>query len=308
MSKIKLGLAGIGKIARDQHLPLLADHAEFELVATASRNASIDGLTSYQSLAELLDREPDIRAISLCTPPGARERDARLALERGVHVLLEKPPAASLGAARDLLARAERSILVASWHSRHAPAVEAARHWLATRQLSKADIAWREDIRTWHPNQDWILEPGGMGVFDPGINALSILTSLIPEAIVLENAALAFPSNRQAPLAAELSLATRSGVPIHAAFDFLQTGAQTWDIRLLAGDEELLLSEGGARMAVDGVQHSIEATTHHEYRGVYANFADRVRCGAHDFDLRPLEIVADAFMLGRRSTLAAFSF
>ncbi len=308
MSRIKIGLVGIGKIAKDQHLPVLAEHPDFELLAAASRNTSVDGLATYSSLGEMLDAEPGIEAVSLCTPPGPRHADARTALERGVHVLLEKPPAATLGAARDLADRARTSVLVASWHSRHAPGVEQARAWLSTRHLTKAEIQWREDIRIWHPGQDWILEPGGMGVFDPGINALSILTRLIPERLVLEEAGLGMPSNRQAPLTAELALRTSAGAPIRASFDFLQTGPQRWDICLAAGDEKLVLSEGGARLAIDGADCPLTIEAHHEYRGVYSSFAACVRRRASDCDLRPLELVADAFLIGKRTTLPPITF
>jgi D-galactose 1-dehydrogenase len=56
-----------------------------------------------------------------------------------------------------------------------------AKAWLAgKRQVARGRITWREDVRKWHPGQDWVFEPGGMGVFDPGINALSILTISCP--------------------------------------------------------------------------------------------------------------------------------
>jgi hypothetical protein len=42
------------------------------------------------------------------------------------------------------------------------------------------EIVWHEDVRKWHPGQQWIWEPGGFGVFDPGINALSIATRIFP--------------------------------------------------------------------------------------------------------------------------------
>lgn len=147
-----------------------------------------------------------------------------------------------------------------------------------------------------------------MGVFDPGINALSILTRLIPERLVMEDADLGMPSNRQAPLTAELALRTGSGAPIKVSFDFLQTGPQRWDICLAAGEEELVLSEGGARLAIDGVDCALTTEAHHEYRGVYGNFAACVRRRVNDCDLRPLEIVADAFLIGKRRTLAPFTF
>lgn len=303
-----MGLVGIGKIARDQHLPVLAHSPDFELVATASRNASVPGVRAYRDLADMLEAEPAIEAVSLCTPPGPRVLDAALALDRGVDVLLEKPPAASLGAARALASRAKKSVLAASWHSRHAPGVEAAREWMSSRQLISARIEWREDIRMWHPGQDWILDAGGMGVFDPGINALSILTHVVPGQMVVDRAELGVASNRQSPLTAKLSLTGNTGAPIRAVFDFLQIGQQTWDIRLVSDAGELALHEGGARIVIDGAERTVDAVPHHEYKGVYASFATCVRDRVSDCDFSPLEIVADAMMLGRQSTLPAFVF
>lgn len=308
MSRIKIGLVGIGKIANDQHLPVLADSADFQLVAAASRHATVAELACYTSLEQMLDAQPEIEAVALCTPPGPREADAMLALSRGIHVLLEKPPGATLGAVRELVAAAGSGILNASWHSRHAPAVANAKGWLAGRKIFDVAIDWREDIRVWHPGQDWILGAGGMGVFDPGINALSILTYLIAEPIVLAGARLGVPAGRQAPLTADLRLRTHSGAPIRAGFDFLQVGDQTWTIRILTDAGELLLSDGGARMAVNGVNVTNTSTRHHEYEGVYRHFAACIRSGVSDCDLRPFEIVADAFLVGEQTTLPAFVF
>ncbi len=92
-------------------------------------------------------------------------------------------------------------------------------------------IAWLEDVRHWHPGQDWIWDAGGMGVFDPGINALSIATHILPP-FFLTGATLSVPENRQAPIAADLHFADAAGTPIHAVFDWRQTGPQTWDIRV----------------------------------------------------------------------------
>jgi hypothetical protein len=49
-------------------------------------------------------------------------------------------------------------------------------------------IEWREDVRVWHPGQTWIWEPGGFGVSDPGINALSVATRILPRPFFLTNA------------------------------------------------------------------------------------------------------------------------
>ena len=107
MERIGIGLAGIGKIARDQHLPALAASPDFELAATASRHGRIDGVNGYGSIAELVATRPEITAISLCTPPEGRFEQAMTAIRAGKHVMLEKPPAATVSEA-EALAQAAR--------------------------------------------------------------------------------------------------------------------------------------------------------------------------------------------------------
>ena len=102
MSRIKLAIVGLGKIARDQHIPACAASADFELVAVASPNGKLDGVHSFPSIAELLEAVPDVMAVALCTPPQVRYETARYALEQGRHVLLEKPPGVTVGEIQDL--------------------------------------------------------------------------------------------------------------------------------------------------------------------------------------------------------------
>jgi D-galactose 1-dehydrogenase len=80
---IRVGVVGVGKIARDQHLPVLQGGADFQLVASASRNATVEGLPGYASLGEMLDAHPDLEAVTLCTPPLGRHELASQALARG---------------------------------------------------------------------------------------------------------------------------------------------------------------------------------------------------------------------------------
>ncbi|MFX8453540.1 hypothetical protein ABTL48_21335, partial [Acinetobacter baumannii] len=80
------------------------------------------------------------------------------------------------------------------------------------RQIKSVHVIWKEDVRVWHPGQTWIWEPGGLGVFDPGINALSILTRILPKPVFVTAAELAFPSNCQSPIAANLTLTDISGL------------------------------------------------------------------------------------------------
>jgi D-galactose 1-dehydrogenase len=306
MTTLRLAIVGFGKIARDQHVPAIAATPGVTLAAIASRNASLPDLPHFATLEELLRDGPSIDAVALCTPPQVRRAQAAAALTAGKHVMLEKPPGASVSELDPLIASAAyvRRTLFATWHSRFAPAVEPARQWLALRRVNAVRISWKEDVRVWHPGQGWIWEPGGLGVFDPGINALSILTRILPQPLFVTAAELSFPANREAPIAAGLSLTDAAGLPITAEFDFRQTGPQSWDIIVDTDRGPLALSSGGARLVAGGkvLVDGVDA----EYRGLYQHFVDLAATGASDVDLAPLRLVADAFLLGRRRIVEPF--
>jgi D-galactose 1-dehydrogenase len=303
---IRLGIVGLGKIARDQHLPTIARSGDFELVAIASQHGHLDSVPSFSSLDELLASSVELDAVALCTPPQGRHAIAKQAIDAGLHVMLEKPPAATLAEAHGLKEAAlKRGVsLFATWHSREAAAVAPARHWLADKTIRSVQINWKEDVRRWHPGQTWIWEPGGMGVFDPGINALSILTAILPEPPFVTASELEYPSNCQAPIRARLELTDARSTPIRADFDFLQTGEQTWEIIVETDSGRLHLSRGGAALDLNG-QLVIDAADV-EYAALYCCFAELIRARQSDVDLAPFRLVADAFMLGRRTEVAPF--
>jgi D-galactose 1-dehydrogenase len=306
VTELRIAIVGFGKIARDQHVGAIAAVAGARLSAVASRNASLPGVPHFATIEELLEKGPQIDAVSLCTPPQVRRAQAAAALAAGKHVMLEKPPGTGVAELDPLIAMAAEAkrTLFASWHSRHAPAVEPAREWLAARRISSVHVSWKEDVRVWHPGQAWIWEPGGLGVFDPGINALSILTRILPKPVFVTAAELAFPANCQAPIAAKLTLTDIGGLPVTAEFDFRQTGPQSWDILVETDQGRLTLSGGGRRMAIDG--KTVAEAPDEEYRELYRRFVTLAVTGASDVDLAPLRLVADAFLLGRRTIVEPF--
>jgi D-galactose 1-dehydrogenase len=306
MSSIRLAIVGLGKIARDQHLGAIEATDGVDLVAVASRHAELDGVHCFHDIADLLASDAEIDAVSLCTPPQGRFAQAKAALDAGKHVMLEKPPGATLSEvfALEQLAESRGLTLFSTWHSRAAAAVEPARALLAKRNIKSASVEWKEDVRHWHPGQAWIWEPGGLGVFDPGINALSIVTRIMPEKFHLTRSDLTFPANRAAPIAASLAFETASGLPIAAEFDWRQTGPQTWDIRVETEEGPVVLTHGGSRLIVDGEAQIVEEDR--EYRNLYRDFVTLVEKGASDTDFSPLVHVADAFLLGRRIETEAF--
>jgi D-galactose 1-dehydrogenase len=309
MKPVRIGIVGLGKIARDHHIPSIAAHSSFELAGVVSRHAHLPGTPSFVALEEMLIAVPDLDAVAICTPPQVHYQAAALALARGKHVLLEKPPCSSLAQLQELVraATSARRTLYAAWHSQLAYGVAAAERLLRQRVLQRVQVIWKEDVRQWHPGQQWLHEPGGFGVFDAGINALSLLTRLIPEPIFARSARLSMPSNWAAPIAAELQLETSSGVPISAALDYRYTGPPKWQIVFTTDLGTATLSDGGATLTVD------QSPAGHsgiglgpEYAAIYRHLDELIRHGLSDVDARPLQCVADVFLIARHMVVEPF--
>lgn len=303
---ISLGIVGVGKIARDRHVPALASCPEFKLTATASTVGSLEHVPSFPDIGSMLQATAELEAVSLCLPPAGRAEVARTALLAGLHVMLEKPPGTTVSEVIALtsLAASKGLTLFAAWHSRAASAVEFARNWLASRRITAVRVDWREDVRVWHPGQHWIWQAGGFGVFDPGINALSILTHILPSPLVVRKARLAIPENCETPIRVDWSLSLDGHDNVHACFDFDHRGPARWDIEVDTPAGGLKLEDGGDRLSIDG--KAIAVPEVQEYERLYAQFAQLIEAGQSDVDLVPLQLVADAFLLGDRVRVAPF--
>jgi D-galactose 1-dehydrogenase len=307
----KIAIIGLGKIAIDQHVPSILASEDFELAAIVSgRLATVNELPSFRTQEELYEAMPDVKLVSICTPPAGRFETVRAALLAGRDVLIEKPPAATMGEIAELtaIATAERRVFFTTWHSRFNPAVEEARRMLAGRRLQRLEVDWREDVRRWHPGQAWIWEPGGFGVFDPGINALSIVTEIMPEAIFVASARLEVPANRQTPIGAAITFQTADPVPdsrLTAVFDWRQQGEQSWTITAETTEgTQLVLTEGGAKLTVNG--ELVVDKPPEEYQRIYAMLSQLLEEGRSHVDVRPLRLVADAFLVGDRQPTDPF--
>jgi predicted dehydrogenase len=132
---LKVGVAGTGSLGF-HHARILRDLPEvemqgfFEIRPERAREVAGElGVEARESLEELVDM---IDALVVAVPTTAHESVALIALERGVHVLVEKPMAPDLDAADRILSAAEASdALVQIGHvERFNPAVLAAESYL----------------------------------------------------------------------------------------------------------------------------------------------------------------------------------
>lgn len=303
---IRIALVGFGKIARDEHLPAINANSDFALVAVVTPGDPPDlGCAVFRTLADMLEAMPDgVDAVAICTPPAQRFAIAGEAIAAGIAILLEKPPTATLGELDDLilLAGVHSVPVFTAWHSQHAAGVAAASQALQDEGVASLSMIWCEDVRKYHAGQTWIWNSGGFGVFDPGINGLSILTRILPEPLLVRGATLLFPGNKQAPIAAELIF---RGDNMTAVMDWRGDRDEQWSIRIATTSGTAIdLVQGGAKLAIDGVPQNLGVQN--EYRAIYAEFARVMTSRTSKVDREPLRIVADCFLVGERKMIEVF--
>jgi len=304
---LHIGIAGTGKIARERHIPAIRQERAFELVACANCCAPVEEVPNYGTLDEMLAACRELDAVAICSPPQTHYDVARAALEHRKHVLMEKPPCPTvlqLDHLHELAGHAGRT-LFQTWHLRHLPAVDAFQRWLMSRTIRRGRIVWKEDVRRWHPGQAWLWQTDGFGVFDAGINALSILTKVIPDPIFVRSADLFIPSNCQTPIAASMKLETGEA-EISAEFDFRHKAETVWDIELATDDGTARLMASENRLILDDGEQPLD-TTVDEYACLYRHFDQLIGERRSDVDERPLKLVADIFLVGRQHAVEPFN-
>ncbi len=308
MKPLRTAIIGFGKIAADQHVPAINGNPRFELAGSVSRQGN-GPAPNFTSHTELLAADLDLQCAAITTPPGPRYGIARDCIDAGLHLLLEKPPTVTLGEVEELqrLAEAKGVTLFTSWHAQANPAVTAAAALLEGQRVAEMQVTWHEDVHKWHPGQQWVWEPGGFGVFDPGINAFSIISAIFPGALFVREATLSFPANAQTPIAAELTLdSPAADGPLRCSLDWRKTDGEEWTIAIrLTDGRRVELRDGGGKLLLDGVEQEVSGPG--EYPELYRRFADLIDCRQSHVDVQPLRLVADALLVGRRETVDAVS-
>ena len=132
---LSIGVVGVGKLGF-HHARILSSldgtrvRGVYDILPDRARQVAAElGLTATASLEALLD---EVEALVVAVPTTAHEDVARKALERGIHVLVEKPIAPDLAAADRLLsAGAASGALIQIGHvERFNPAIRAAEDFL----------------------------------------------------------------------------------------------------------------------------------------------------------------------------------
>lgn len=123
--------------------------------------SSLYGGKAYGSLEEMLDSE-HVDVLHICTPHHLHVPMARYALEKGIHVLMEKPPAISQAQLDELLQIDTKARLGICFQNRYNLDVIKAKEMLASGQTG-AVLGARAFV-TWSRNEAYYTQSGWRGV------------------------------------------------------------------------------------------------------------------------------------------------
>jgi predicted dehydrogenase len=188
-------IIGFGGVAANGHYPAYATQPDLGVESVVdpslSRRAEATalGLRAYPSLEALFDSEP-VDFIDICTPPALHLDPMRTALERGVHVLCEKPFLLDVDSLDEVveLSRASQACAFPAHNWKYAPMIQ-----LADRQVRRGTLGEisRVELCTYRQGhckgtegdaEDWRLRPstaGGGILIDHGWHAFYLLLQWI---------------------------------------------------------------------------------------------------------------------------------
>jgi predicted dehydrogenase len=154
MERVRIGVVGAGWFASRRHLPDIVRCERAALAAVCRRNpeelqriaAHFSAPAAFTDYEQMLD-EAELDAVLICSPHALHAPQAMAALERGLHVLTEKPLALSTQEARSLetLAHERSLVLGVTVNPPYWAHCHALRQWIeagSLGELEMADLRW----------------------------------------------------------------------------------------------------------------------------------------------------------------------
>ena len=187
---VQVGILGVGAITQVVHLPILSERPDVDVVAVSDPDRlKAETLGARFEVPRVLSNEEilsdgEIQAAVICTPNHLHESLAVEALERGKHVLVEKPLAMSADGVRRVVdaAAASGRHLAVGMHHRFRPDVGALTAFVAGGELGdiytvRANSLTMPAVRsTWRQKPE---EAGGGALMDLGVPTLDLAFWLV---------------------------------------------------------------------------------------------------------------------------------
>lgn len=187
---VKIAIVGFGKVT-DYYIPALRNNDKYKIIAVCDLNGSkknnTNGFPFYTSYSEMLEIHEEIDAVIVSTSLDSHFDVALGCIKKNKHVLLEKPAVTTENQLRELVKLAEENNVIFSvaLHMSYAPDL------LWFREYTKENYSYLGDIKSIYcefsdpyiVNDELTTSALSLGGcwYDSGINALSVVTTLVKD-------------------------------------------------------------------------------------------------------------------------------
>ncbi|MBE6673769.1 MAG: Gfo/Idh/MocA family oxidoreductase [Ruminococcaceae bacterium] len=193
---LKFGMIGVGKICQGCHLPAYDKINDVEIVALCDINEErlkevgkkYPNARLYSDYKEMINKE-ELDAVDICTPNNIHSQAAIYALDKGLHVMCEKPDAVSVSEAEKMKAAAEKSgkTLMVMRNNRYRPSTKFLKQYIAEGKMGKiyaGRCGWirRRGIPGWGGWFTDKAQAGGGPLIDLGVHIIDLSMYLMGNA------------------------------------------------------------------------------------------------------------------------------
>jgi predicted dehydrogenase len=203
--KVRIGLIGCGGImnmhvnqlapVRAARVVALADPSDAMLDRLVSRHPRLERLPRFADYEDMLS-EVDMDGVIIASPHTLHYEQVMTCLDRGLHVLSEKPLVCSVKHAKSVMQKAQRKdrVLMISYQRHFSPAFRYARDLVAAGKIGRVTFVQALQAQEWllGTRGTWRQNPalsGGGQLNDSGSHLMDIIlwvTGLVPDVVYAE--------------------------------------------------------------------------------------------------------------------------
>ncbi|MFZ3591318.1 Gfo/Idh/MocA family protein [Bacillus sp. DJP31] len=198
MTKLRMGLIGVGGIAQGRHIPTflkLSDQVIIEAISDVNEEVAksvAEKFSISKVYSNYRDMFNEVDAVTICTPNKFHAEITIAALEAGVHVLCEKPMAMTTEECQAMIAAADKSgkVLSIAYHYRFMKDSQAAKRVIIENEIgapivARARALRRRKVPGWGVFTNKELQGGG-SLIDYGCHFLDLSLWLLGNPEVVE--------------------------------------------------------------------------------------------------------------------------
>ncbi|CDQ18869.1 Predicted dehydrogenase [Halobacillus karajensis] len=193
MTRLKMGIIGVGGIAQGRHIPSFLDmksKVEITAVHDVNQERAEETAKTYDISLVCNDYKemfPHVDAVTICTPNKFHAEISIAALEAGVHVLCEKPMAITAAECEAMLEAAEKNdrLLSIAYHYRYTPEAQLAKKAILNNDIgeplvTRVQAMRRRKVPGWGVFTNKDLQGGG-SLIDFGCHLLDLALWLLDD-------------------------------------------------------------------------------------------------------------------------------